>query len=77
MACAVQNLALMAKSLGVAGYWSSWQAVARDAPEMADFLGMPSGCKCLGVYIAGMPPADAQTRAGSRQAWQSKVVWRV
>ncbi|GFH26164.1 nitroreductase domain-containing protein, partial [Haematococcus lacustris] len=30
----------MATAQGLAGYWSSWQAAARDAPEMAAFLGI-------------------------------------
>lgn len=39
-ACAVQNMHLMATSLGVAAYWSSWHCGARDSPEMLEFLGL-------------------------------------
>jgi hypothetical protein len=48
VACAVQNLVLQATALGVAGYWSSWQPVARDAPAMHQFL----GARCCGVGAA-------------------------
>lgn len=34
VACAVQNMYLMATSLGVAGYWSSWETGARECKEM-------------------------------------------
>ena len=34
MACSVQNMYLMATSLGVAGYWSSWDSGARECAEM-------------------------------------------
>jgi len=31
---------LQATALGIAAYWSSWQPVARDSPEMKHFLGL-------------------------------------
>jgi hypothetical protein len=77
VASGVQNLQLMAASLGVAGYWSSWQAVARDAPAMAEFMGMNGDSRLLGVYVCGMPEAGVGARSGTRQPWQSKVEWRV
>lgn len=40
VACAVQNMHLMATSLGVAAYWSSWHDTARDSPQMLQFLGL-------------------------------------
>lgn len=42
VACAVQNLhlAVAAHTGGLCGYWSSWYESARDAPEMAHFLGL-------------------------------------
>ena len=40
VACAVQNMHLMATSLGVGAYWSSWHDLARDSNEMLEFLGL-------------------------------------
>jgi nitroreductase len=41
-ACAVQNMHLMATSLGLAAYWSSWHGEARDSVQMLQFLGLDS-----------------------------------
>lgn len=41
-ACAVQNMQLMATSMGLGAYWSSWHDDARDSAEMLQFLGMDS-----------------------------------
>jgi hypothetical protein len=51
VACAVQNMHLMATSLQVAGYWSSWHDTARDSPQMLHFLGLDhsKGDRCVTV----------------------------
>jgi hypothetical protein len=48
-ACAVQNMHLMATSLGLAAYWSSWHEDARDSPQMLQFLGIDGakGDRCV------------------------------
>ncbi|KAJ9522934.1 hypothetical protein QJQ45_023726 [Haematococcus lacustris] len=76
VSCAVQNLALMATAQGLAGYWSSWQAAARDAPEMAAFLGIDptQGDKCLGVYSLGLSDRLAGYK-GSRAPIADKTSW--
>eukprot|EP00775_Hariotina_reticulata_P011569 gene11569-11713_t len=79
VACAVQNMQLVGTALGVAGYWSSWQAVARDSSEMHQLLGIDGskGDRCLGVVVVGQ--SDEQ-RLGAykprRQPLNDKVVWR-
>ena len=80
MACAVQNMALQAVALGVCGYWTSWQAVARESADMQAFLGLDSsrGDKCLGYFVVGC--ADAERVQGyrpKRQPLAEKVVWKV
>uniref|UniRef100_A0A6U2G0D4 Nitroreductase domain-containing protein n=1 Tax=Hemiselmis andersenii TaxID=464988 RepID=A0A6U2G0D4_HEMAN len=52
VACAVQNMHLQASAFpGVACYWSSWHAAARDSEDMRVFLGMGAEDKCLGYFI--------------------------
>lgn len=46
----VQNFHLMATSLGIAGYWSSWNPVGRDSEVMARFLGLEPEDRCLGFF---------------------------
>lgn len=80
MAAAVQNMSLQAASLGVNGYWTSWQAVARESPEMAQLLGIEpaSGDRCLGFFVVGC--ADEERLAGyrpKRQPLEDKVVWKL
>jgi nitroreductase len=79
VSCGVQNLSLMAHSLGVSGYWSSWQAAARDSAAMHQFLGLDSsrGDRCLGVWLVGQ--ADQERVRGyrpKRQDLAQKVVWK-
>jgi len=51
-ACAVQNMHLQAsRHPGLACYWSSWHAAARDSEDMAEYLGMGSEDQCLGFFI--------------------------
>jgi hypothetical protein len=75
-AAAVQNMWLLGTALGVAGYWSSWQPVARDAPEMHSLLGLSGKQRCLGVFVLGRSERGEQYR-GSRQPVDSKVTWRL
>eukprot|EP00937_MAST-01D_sp_MAST-1D-sp2_P000581 g581.t1 len=65
-ACAVQNMHLQAAAdPGLACYWSSWHAAARDSDAMRDFLKMGHEDKCFGFFIvAACDPAckDLRTR---------------
>lgn len=49
VACAVQNMWLTATAYGIGSYWSS-PAVLK---ELAEYLEMPEGQKCLGLYYLG------------------------
>ena len=53
VSCAVQNLHLMATSLGVAGYWSSGGPI--DEPRVVSHLGLSptDGDRCLGLFHLG------------------------
>ncbi|KAG2497044.1 hypothetical protein HYH03_005045 [Edaphochlamys debaryana] len=85
-ACAVQNMALMCTAMGLAGYWTSWQEVAREAPEMKEFLGMAPEDRFLGMApedrVMGfftLGRADPERLAGYRGVrgpWADKVAWR-
>lgn len=78
VACAVQNLHLMATSLNVQGYWSSGGGYTQ--PAVCDELGWDSkaGDRCLGVFHVGMAPSDTVARYRSkRQPIRDKVTWRL
>lgn len=64
--------------MGIHGYWTSWQAPARESPEMAALLGLTpgKGDKCLGFFVVGT--ADRERLAGyrpKREPLTEKVVW--
>mmetsp|Transcript_96220 Transcript_96220/g.310667 ORF Transcript_96220/g.310667 Transcript_96220/m.310667 type:complete len:272 (-) Transcript_96220:64-879(-) len=66
VACAVQNLHLVATSLGLAGYWSSWNVVGRDSEAMAKLLGISkeAGDRCLGFFVLGSSDIVGKVRSG-------------
>jgi len=69
VACAVQNMWLMANRLGIGGYWST--PSYKDAVE--DLFPMGEREKCLGFFYLGhhdMPPLEAK-----RSDWRNKVTW--
>ena len=76
VACAVQNLHLMATASGVAGYWSSGGPL--DAPPVLGFLGLDgaAGDKCLGLFHVGLA-TDAKVAAyrAKRGPIADKVRW--
>ena len=65
VACAVQNMHLLATSLQVGAYWSSWYAHYRAASECTRDLGFDSaaGDRCLGVFVIGEMDANLSNRA--------------
>lgn len=71
VACAVQNLHLMATSLGLAGMWHS-KGLSTD-PNVEKALGLTAPAKLLGFFMCGWPASD--TPVGERGPWQDKVVW--
>lgn len=67
-----------ASSMGIHGYWSSWQVPAREAPEMQQLLGLDisRGDRCLGFFLVGTADAERlQSYRPKRQPLSEKVVW--
>lgn len=71
VACAVQNLHLMATACGVAGYWSSAKAICNDLMK-AD-LGLAEDDEVLGVFYVGRPKGP--NPEGKRGPITDKVAW--
>ena len=71
VACAVQNLHLMATACGVAGYWSSAKAICNDL--MKDHLGLAADDEVLGMFYVGN--AKGELPEGKRKPIADKVSW--
>jgi nitroreductase len=72
VACAVQNLHLVANAQGLAGMWLS-KGVFRH-PHVADFVGLtPPHGRLLGFFILGWP--NIPWPAGERRPLHEKVHW--
>lgn len=74
VSCAVQNMHLMATSLGVAAYWSSGGPI--DDRRIVEHLGWNAaeGDKCLGLFHVGLAPTGtAQKYRAARGAIKEKV----
>ena len=65
VACSVQNIHLLATSLKVGAYWSSWYAHYRASDEMAYELGLEPdlGDRVLGVFVLGEKKSELSLRA--------------
>lgn len=74
-ACAIQNMHLLAATLGLACYWSSWHDEARESSEIKSFLGLEDKDKCLGLFIVGK--SNRMHKYKSRRGpIEKKVTWR-
>ena len=72
--CAVQNLHLMATSLGVAGYWSSGGPLEDDMVKA--FLGLEKEDKWLGLFHLGMASKETVAAYRSKRGpLDEKVNW--
>jgi nitroreductase len=71
VACAVQNLHLMASALGLAGMWHS-KGGSVD-PVVAHGLGLDSPARLLGFFMCGWPSTDWLTSI--RRPLAEKVRW--
>lgn len=69
-AMAVQNLWLMAHSLGIGGYWSS--PSLKD--HMTEFLNLSEGEKCLGFFYLGYE-GEPQNHTAIRGPISEKISW--
>eukprot|EP00198_Chlamydomonas_reinhardtii_P009223 XP_001698560.1 predicted protein [Chlamydomonas reinhardtii] len=74
---AVQNMWLMSTSLGLAAYWTSWQQVAREAPEMKTLLGLAPEDRVLGFFTLGRAERErVEGYRGARGPAADKVTWK-
>jgi len=71
VACAVQNMHLVATAHGVGAYWSSGATAYAD--EMKEFLKLGEKDKCLGFFYIGCPKIPHPQ--GTRKSIQDKVTW--
>lgn len=71
VACAVQNLHLMASALGLAGMWHSKGSSVH--PTVARGLGLEAPDRLLGFFMCGWPNSD--WLASTRRPLEEKVRW--
>ncbi len=71
VACAVQNLHLMASTLGLAGMWNSKGLSVH--PQVAQGLGLEAPARLLGFFICGWP--STEWLEGERRPLSEKVSW--
>lgn len=69
---AVQHMMLIARTLGLATYWTSGEKSFH--PRMAKFLGIEAPQRCLGFMYVGWPAIAWPD--GERQPIATKVTWR-
>lgn len=67
--CAVQNMWLTASAMGIGAYWSSPSFL----PDLAEYLELPEGQKCLGVFYMGNH--DKSDISFKRTPIANKVKW--
>ena len=72
VACAVQNLHVLATSFGLGGYWSTGKIAYSD--QMKSFLGLGEKDKCLGVFYLGYP--EDEWPKSHRKPLEYHVNWR-
>lgn len=71
VACAVQNMHLVATAHGVGAYWSSGPPIMSQ--DMKDFLKLGAKDQCLGLFYVGHPTGSHPD--GARKPIAEKVQW--
>jgi nitroreductase len=71
VACAVQNLHLLATAYGLGGYWSS--GAISYSKQMKGYLNLDEKDKCLGFFYLGYPDIDWPT--SHRKPLEYNVDW--
>ncbi|GAB5365771.1 hypothetical protein AAMO2058_001086800 [Amorphochlora amoebiformis] len=76
VACAVQNMHLIATAAGVAGYWSSSGVCGGlNSEKVKKILGLSGeGDKCMGFFNVGLSDRISKYKA-FRKPWEDKVTW--
>ena len=72
VACAVQNLHLVATAHGLVGMWHSKGVSV--SPRLASWLGLDAPSRLLGFFWCGYP--KVAWPEGERGPWRDKVTWR-
>lgn len=72
VACAVQNLHLMATAMGLGGKWTSNETIMKAS--VAKYVGLPEHGKLLGFFFLGYPVAETWPE-GKRRPLTEKVRW--
>ena len=71
VACAVQNLSLVAAAYGIGCFWSSGKIVFSQ--ELHQWAGLEADDRCMGLLYLGYP--EGEMPAGKRNIWINKVEW--
>lgn len=74
LACAVQNLHLVASAAGLGVFWSS--PTVTYGESFADFLELEDGDKCLGVLYLGWPKEEVEWPVSKRSDAMAKVSFK-
>ncbi|KAL3658965.1 hypothetical protein V7S43_016103 [Phytophthora oleae] len=74
VACAVQNMHLVATAYNVGAYWSSGPPITLSQ-EMKGYLKLGEEDKCLGLFYVGVPKEDAKIPKVARKPIEDKVTW--
>ncbi len=71
VACSVQNMHLMASSLGIGAYWGTGGVTYEENAK--DFFGLGNEDKLLGFFFLGKPTID-WPKAPERD-WKNEIKW--
>jgi nitroreductase len=74
VACAVQNLHLLATAAGLGVFWSS--PAVSYGPSFAASLELGEGDKCLGLLYVGWPKKDLEWPVSKRSDAMAKVTFK-
>jgi nitroreductase len=72
VACAVQNMALVAAAYGMALFWSTPKMMHHE--DFQALLGIEAPDRCLGILYIGYPDLPEWPK-GRRNIWMNKVEW--
>jgi nitroreductase len=74
VACAVQNMQLVARSLGLGSFWASGMPVRHE--NTARLVGLEPPHKLVGFLLVGRPKEGVEWPKAIRKNWREKVSWR-
>lgn len=71
VACAVQNMMLVATAYGIGTFWATPGFIWKE--EIKDYLHLTGEDQCLGILYVGYP--EGEWPKGKRNIWMNKVEW--